>query len=228
MSIKKYKYEGHRKRLRNKFSEVGLEALHDYEVIELLLTLGTPRKDCKDQAKEAIKKFKNLQGVLDASLKELQEIKGIGQVNAFGIKLFQAISERYLKNKILGKEVVLKSPESVIDYLCQSMKKEKEEVLKILYLNNSNKILDVQELFRGTVNQAVIYPREVVKRALEKGATRIILAHNHPAGNPKPSEHDLEITFELKNACASVQIEILDHIIIGEKEHYSFHKNNQL
>ncbi len=219
------KNEGHRKRLRDKFLKTGLGSFHDYEVIELLFTLGTPRKDCKQQAKEAIKKFKGLRGVLEASLGELQKIKGIGPVNAFGIKLFQQVSERYLKERIIRERLALKTPKTVFDYLYQSMQKEKEEVFKVFYLNSSNKVLDAKEIFRGTVDQAVIYPREVIKSALEKNATRLIFAHNHPSGNPKPSEHDIEITKRLKNSCDTVEIEILDHLIIGTSQYFSFREH---
>lgn len=223
--------EGHRKRLRGKFIKSGLNAFHDYEIIELLLTLGTFRKDCKQQAKAAIKKFKGLKGVLNASPDELQEIKGIGPVNAFGIKLFQAVAERYLKERIIKQKIMLKSSQAVFDYLYQSMQKEKEEVFKVLYLNDANIVLDIDDLFRGTINQAVIYPREVIKSALAKRATRIILAHNHPSGNLKPSESDIEITKRLKKACAAVEIEILEHIIIGKDNFgkdafYSFRENS--
>jgi DNA repair protein RadC len=219
------KNEGHRKRLIHKFLKTGLGSLNDYEVVELLLTLGTPRKDCKPQAKEAIKKFKSLRGVLEASLGELQKIKGIGPVNAFGIKLFQQVSERYLKERLIKKRLALKTPKAVFDYLYQSMQKEKEEVFKVFYLNSSNKLLDEKEIFRGTVDQAVIYPREVIKSALEKNATRLIFAHNHPSGNPKPSEHDIEITKRLKSSCDTVEIEILDHLIIGISQYFSFREH---
>lgn len=223
-----HKGEGHRKRLRDKFLKVGIEALHDYEIIELLLTLGTPRTDCKQQAKAAIKKFKGLQSVLEASLDELQQIKGIGPVNAFGIKLFQAISERYLKGKIIRKKRTLKSTKEVFDYLYQSLQKEKEEVFKVLYLNNANKILGVEEISRGTIDQAVIYPRKVVKSALDRNATRLIFAHNHPSGNLNPSDQDIQITRKLKKACNSVEIDLLDHVIIGRKDYYSFRENDRL
>ncbi len=224
----KHKGEGHRKRLRDKFLKAGIEGLHDYEIIELLLTLGTPRKDCKEQAKAAIKKFKGLQGVLEASLDELQQIKGIGPVNAFGVKLFQAISERYLKDKIIRKKRTLKSTKEVFDYLYQSLQIEKEEVFKVFYLNNANKILSVEEIARGTIDQAVIYPRKVIKSALDRNATRLIFAHNHPSGNLNPSEQDIQITRKLKKACNSVEVELLDHIIVGRKDYYSFRENNHL
>ncbi len=120
----KVKSEGHRRRLREKFIKSGISGFHDYEIIELLLTLGTPRKDCKQQAKKAIKKFKSLKGVLEAPMDKLQEIDGIGPHNSFGIKVFQEISERYLKERIIGKKIQLKSSKAVYDYLFQSMQKK--------------------------------------------------------------------------------------------------------
>lgn len=217
---------GHRKRLRDKFIKSGLEAFHDYEIIELLLTLGTPRKDCKQQAKAAVKKFKGLKETLNASLEELQEIKGIGPLNAFGVKLFQAVAERYLKERIIGRELRIDSSKVVFNYLYQSMQKEKREVFKVFYLNNTNKVLDVEDIFRGTVDQAVIYPREIIKSALDKNTTRLIFVHNHPSGTLTPSSYDIQITNKLKKACDAVQIELLDHIIIGRDGYYSFKANN--
>jgi len=225
---KKHKGEGHRKRLRDKFLKAGIEALHDYEIIELLLSLGTPRKDCKEQAKAAMRKFKGLQDVLEASLDELQQIKGIGPVNAFGIKLFQAVSERYLKDKIVRKKRTLKSTKEIFDYLYQTLQKEKEEVFKVLYLNNANRILGVEEISRGATDQAVVYPRKVIKSALDRNAAKLIFAHNHPSGNLNPSDQDIQITRKLKKACNSVEVKLVDHIIVGRKDYYSFRENDRL
>lgn len=220
--------EGHRKRLREKFLRSGLPSLHDYEIVELLLTLGTPRKDCKEQAKFAIKKFKGLRGVLSASLDELTEIKEIGRINAFGIKLFQEISERYLKEKILNKEIPLKSSKEVFDYLFQSMSKEKIEVFKVLFLNGKNKLIEVEELFRGSLNSSAVYPREIIKKAIKYNAVGLIFVHNHPSGDSSPSESDKEITENLISAGKVMQIKVLDHIIIGDNKYFSFADNGLL
>jgi DNA repair protein RadC len=216
---------GHRQRLIKKFLDSGIKAFLDYEIVELLLVLGTPMKDCRQQAKDAIKRFGSFKGVLEASPEELQEIDGIGKTNYFGIKLFQEVAEAYLKDKAVGKKYEIKFPKAVYDYLSQSMLKEKKEVFKVLYLNSANKILGVENIFCGTVDQAVIYPRDVVKAALERNSTRLIFAHNHPSGNPEPSEHDIEITRRLKTSCGAVDIEVLDHIIIGEENYYSFREH---
>lgn len=222
METKKHKGEGHRKRLRNKFLKAGLEAFHDYEIVELLLTLGTPRKDCKQQAKEAIKRFKGLKGVLEASLEELQEIKGIGPVNAFGIKLFQEVAERYLKEKILKKEIILKSSKSVFDYLYQSMQREKKEIFKVLFLDGKNELINVENLFEGSLTSSVVYPREIMKKAIKHNTTALIFVHNHPSGDPSPSQSDKEITEKLVSAGKTMEIKVLDHIIIGNNKYFSF------
>jgi DNA repair protein RadC len=222
METKKHKGEGHRKRLINKFLKAGLEAFHDYEIVELLLTLGTPRKDCKQQAKEAIKRFKGLKGVLEASLEELQEIKGIGPVNAFGIKLFQEVAERYLKEKILKKEIILKSSKSVFDYLYQSMQREKKEVFKVLFLDGKNELINVENLFEGSLTSSVVYPREIMKKAIKHNTTALVFVHNHPSGDPSPSQSDKEITEKLVSAGKTMEIKVLDHIIIGNNKYFSF------
>lgn len=223
MQEERHKGEGHRRRLRDKFLKVGLSAFLDYEIVELLLTLGTPRQDCKGQAKAALKKFKGLRGVLDASLEELQQIKGIGPLNAFGIKLFQEVSQRYLKEKIVGKTIELKSSKAVFDYLYQSMPKKKKEVFKVLFLDGKNKLIEVEDLFEGSLTSSAVYPREIMKTAIIKyTAAALIFAHNHPSGDPHPSESDKEITKELVSAGGVMEIKVLDHIIVGSNKYFSF------
>ncbi len=214
--------EGHRGRLREKFMKSGVSGFHDYEIIELLLTLGTPRKDCKQQAKEAMKRFKTLRGVLEASTDELQEIKGIGPHNVFGTKLFQEISERYLKERIIGKEIQLKSSKKVHDYLFQSMQKIKKEVFKVMFLDGKNRLIEVEDLFEGSLTSSVVYSREIMKKAIKYDAANLIFVHNHPSGDPDPSPSDKDITKELLFAGNLMQIKVLDHIIIGDNKYFSF------
>jgi len=214
--------EGHRKRLREKFIRSGVSGFHDYEIVELLLTLGTPRKNCKQQAKESIKKFKSLKGVLEAPMEKLQEIDGIGHHNAFGIKLFQEISERYLKERIIGKKIKLKSSKEVYDYLFQSMQKNEKEIFKVLFLDAKNRLINTEDLFEGTLNSSIVYPREIMKKAINYNAVSLIFVHNHPSGNPEPSQSDKNITKNLVNAGKVMQIKILDHIIIGDNKYFSF------
>ena len=213
--------QGHRKRLRERFIKSGLKGFHDYEIIELLLTLGSPRKDCKQQAKEAIKKFKTLRGVLEASPEELQQISGIGPHSAFGIKLVQEVAREFLKEKILDKPIY-KSSQEVFDYLYHSMRDLKKEVLKVIYLSSQNQIIDTADLFEGTINASSISPREVVESAIKLYAASLIFVHNHPSGNPEPSQSDKEVTRDLVYAGRIMQIKVLDHIIIGENRYFSF------
>ena len=212
---------GHRKRLREKFAKSGLAGFHDYEIVELLLTLGSPRKDCKQPAKEAIKKFKTLRGVLEASPEELQQIDGVGSHSAFGIKLVQEVARDFLKAKILDKPFY-KSSQEVFDYLYHSMRGLKKEVFKVVYLNSQNQIIDTVDLFGGTVNSSAVSPREVIEGAIKHNAVSLIFAHNHPSGSPEPSPNDKELTRDLVYASSIMQIAVLDHIIIGNNRYFSF------
>jgi DNA repair protein RadC len=213
--------EGHRRRLREKFIKSGLKGFHDYEVIELLLTLGSPRKDCKPQAKEAIKRFKTLRGVLEASSEELQEIDGIGSHNAFGIKLVQEVAREFLKERILDKPFY-RSSQEVFDYLYHSMRDLNREVFKVIFLDVQSQVIEVEDLFEGTLTAGSVYPREIMRRAIKHNAASLIFAHNHPSGNPAPSESDEEITRDLVFASNTMQIRVLDHIIVGENKYFSF------
>lgn len=213
--------KGHRKRLREKFIKSGISGFHDYEIVELLLTLGTPLKDCKQQAKEAMKKFKSLRGVLEASTEELQEIKGIGYHSAFGIKLVQEVARKFLKEKII-KKPICKSSKEIFDYLYHSMRDLKKEIFKVIFLDGKNRIIDIEDLSEGTLNASSIYPREVVKSAIKNDAVSLIFVHNHPSGSPSPSESDRSITEDLVFAGHIMQIKVLDHLIIGDNRYYSF------
>ncbi len=212
---------GHRKRLRGKFIKSGLAGFHDYEIIELLLTLGSPRKDCKQQAKEAIKRFKTLRGVLEAPPEELQQIDGIGPHSAFGIKLVQEVAREFLKEKIIDK-AVYKSSQEIFNYLYHSMRDLKKEVFKVIYLNSQNQIIGTADLFEGTINSSSISPREVIEGAIKYHAASLIFVHNHPSGNPEPSRSDKELTRDLVYAGSIMRIRVLDHIIIGNDRYFSF------
>jgi DNA repair protein RadC len=213
--------QGHRKRLRERFLEGGLAGFQDYEIVELLLTLSSPRKDCKQQAKGAIKRFKTLRGVLEASTEELQEIAGIGPHNVLGIKLVQEAARRFLKERIIDRPVYQSSQE-VFDYLYHSMRDLKKEVFKVIYLNSRNQIIETADLFQGTVNSSAISPRQVIEGAIKHNAVSLIFAHNHPSGNPGPSQSDREVTRDLVYAAGVMQIKVLDHIIIGDNTYFSF------
>ena len=213
--------EGHRQRLREKFLKSGLDGFHDYEIIELLLTLGTPRTDCKQQAKDALKKFGSLKEVLEAEPAGLKEIKGIGDKNVLGLKIAQAVSRRYLADRVLDKDFV-RSADEVLDYLKHNLRDKNREVFLVIYLNGRNQILKMEELFEGTLSTSAVYPREVVKRALVNDAAALVFVHNHPSGNPNPSQDDLTITKKLKKAAQAIDVSVHDHLIIAGNDVYSF------
>jgi len=215
------KSEGHRKRLRDKFIKSGLKGFHDYEIIELLLSLGTPRKDCKEAAKEAIKKFKTLRGVLEAPPEELQQINSIGPHSVFGIKLVQEVAREYLKEKIIERPIY-QSAQEIFDYLYHSMRDRKKEIFKLICLNSQNQIIETEDLFQGTVNSSAVSPREVVESALKNNATSLVFVHNHPSGNPEPSNSDKDLTRDLVYAGSIMRIRVLDHIVIGDNRFFSF------
>ncbi len=218
--IEKHTGEGHRKRLRKRFLQSGFDGFLDYEIIELLLSLGTPRKDCKKSAKDAIVKFKGLIGVLDSTLEELQQVEGIGPSNAFGIKLFQATSERYTREKITP-SILLNSPQLVFEYLKEKIGKEKKEHFTIICLDIRNNLI-VEEVSVGTLNASLVHPREVFKKAILNNSSHVIIAHNHPSGDPTPSEDDIITTRRLVESGKILGIAVTDHIIVAKDKFMSF------
>ena len=213
--------KGHRQRLRNKFLKSGLEGFHDYKIIELLLTIGTPRKDCKQPAKNSLNKFWFPESRTGTDSKELKEIKGIGDNNVFGLKIAQAVARRYLADRVIDKDFI-RSSDEVLDYLQHNLRDKNREVFLVIYLNGRNQILKLEELFKGTLSTSAVYPREVVKRALDNNAAAIVLVHNHPSGNSTPSQDDLAITKKLKEATQSIDVSVHDHLIIAGNDVYSF------
>jgi DNA repair protein RadC len=218
--------DGHRKRLRDRFLSSGLDGFLDYEVIELLLTLGTPRKDCKQPAKQAIIKFKGLTGVLDSTVEELQQISGIGPSNAFGIKLLHAVSERYAKEKISVK-TLLDTPQLVFEYLKEKIGKEDKELFTIICLDTHNNLI-VDDVSVGILNASLIHPREVFKKAILNNTSHVILAHNHPSGDPAPSQDDIVTTKRLIEAGKILGIAVIDHIIVTKNKFTSLKDNGDI
>ena len=221
MVEKSHKGAGHRQRLRQKFLTSGLDGFHDYEVIELLLTLGTPRKNCKDAAKAALKQFKTLQGVLEATPEDLDRVDGIGPKNLIGIKLIEAVTERYLSRKLERKNPLNNSRE-LFDYLYYSMRDKQRERFKVILLDAKNRVIVSKTLFKGTLTASSVYPREIVRTALNHQAAAVIFAHNHPSGDPKPSKEDFAITRQLIFACRVMGITVHEHIVIGNNQYFSF------
>lgn len=215
------KNEGHRRRLRERFLQSGLNGFLDYEIVELLLTLGTPRKDCKLIAKDAIKEFNGLRNVLDATFDDLQKINGIGPSNAFGLKLFQAVSERLAKEAIPEK-LELNSTKIIGNYLKKLIGYEQKEYFVALYLDTTNHLIETRTISIGTLNTSLVHPREVFKPAVSLHAASIIVAHNHPSGVVEPSSEDREITKRLVETGRLLGVEIRDHIIVSKYDYFSF------
>lgn len=205
---------GHRQRLRDKFFNRGLEALNDDEVLELLLTLGTPRRDCKETARAALKSFGSLPAVLEAAPDQLRQVKGLGPNNSFAINFIQAVARRYLQERSRHR-TFLRSSGAVADYLVHAMCDLKKEVCQVVLLDAAHAVLEVRTLSEGTLNSNTVYPRELIKLALDCHAAALVIAHNHPSGNLTPSADDLNLTRHLYRACRLVNINLLDHLIIG-------------
>lgn len=215
-------HKEHWKRLRLRFNKDGLSGFHDYEIVELLLTLAKEQGDCKPQAKEAIKRFGTVRGVLDASPQELEAIRDIGPASSFVIKFARALGEHYYHEQALPERVPLANARAVVDYLRVSMGAADRESFWALYLDAQNRPKAEETLFKGTITSSVVYPREVFKLALEHDAPNVILAHNHPSGCVDPSEQDRQITRDLVLAASYLDVTVLDHIIVGADSHYSF------
>ena len=212
--------QGHYSRLRQRFLLGEIDGFLDYEVIELLLKLADNRRDQKITAKLLLNTFKSLRGVLEASPEQLKKIKGIGDANIFGLKLVQSVARRYLKEQIIGEEFI-QSSENVLDYLRHNLRDRGREVFLVVLLNGRNQVLDIVELFEGTLTTSAVYPREVIKLILEKDAAAVIFVHNHPSGNPNPSKDDQNLTQKLKAACSTIDVQLHDHLIIAGNDYTS-------
>lgn len=214
-------YLGHRERLRTKYRDNGDAALADYELLELLLFRLIPRRDTKPIAKALIARFGTFGGVMGAPIALLQEVKGVGEAVALDLKLISSVSQRMLKSEIRNKQV-LGSWSSVIDYCHAVMAHEAREQFRILFLDKRNVLIADEVQGQGTVDHTPVYPREVVRRALELSSTAIILVHNHPSGDPTPSRADIEMTKTIIDTAKPLGIAVHDHIIIGKDGHVSF------
>jgi DNA repair protein RadC len=227
VKLEKPSYIGHRQRIKEKYRKSGIKGWLDYEVLELALSYAVPRKDTKPIAKELLSRFKTINAILDTEAKELMQIRGVSDHTALFIKLLKEISVLYLE-KGLQKKDLLSSPDLVYDYLKASLKGAVDEEFQTLFLDNRNQLIAMETSKVGTVNRSVVYPRKVVERALYNHATGVIIAHNHPAGTLSPSEHDFAITKAMKSALKTVDINLLDHIIIGNNDYYSLKDNGQI
>ena len=213
---------GHRQRLREKFLSRGIDAFNEAEVVELLLTLGTPRKDCKEMARALIARFGSLSKTLEASQAELEQVHGIGPANSFALHLVHGVARRYLKERLIGKEY-LRSTREVADYLIHAMRDLGRETFVAIFLDASFGILGSETIAEGSIAAATVYPRELIRRAFDHHAAALVVAHNHPSGNLNPSAEDQALTRRLFVAMALVDIQLLDHVIVGGSgQTYSF------
>jgi DNA repair protein RadC len=218
---------GHRARMREKLLERGPDALADYELLEMLLFFAQPKGDTKPLAKAVINRFGSFAAVLAAPQKELFETQGLGTHSVAAIRLVQAAALRLAKAEAMERPV-LNNWDRLMDYLNAVLSRERIEQFRILFLDNKNRLLADEAQARGTVDHTPVYPREVVKRALELHATALILVHNHPSGDPTPSREDIEMTKEVKKAAATLGVVVHDHVIIGNGRWTSFRKEKLL
>lgn len=217
------KGEGHRGRLRDRFIDRGLDGFTDAEVLELLLTFGTPRSDCKEAARALLDSFGSLTAVLEAPMRLLQEVNGVGPKNSFAVRFVQSVARRYLQERLKGKRY-LHSAKEVTDFLQHALRGLKKEVFMAIFLDASHAIVDTRMIAEGTINVNTVYPRELVVQSLELHAAALIIAHNHPSGALKPSPQDVHLTRTLFVICSWLQIQLLDHLIIGDG-YFSFSEN---
>ncbi|GLS46796.1 RadC family protein [Methylobacterium brachythecii] len=213
-------YIGHRDRLRERFLK-NAEALPDYELLELVLFRSIPRKDVKPLAKKLVDRFGSYAAVLSAEPSQLAEIKGIGDNVAADLKLVAVAGQRIARS-VIEEIPVMSSWSALVEYLRSAMAFSGREEFRLLFLNKRNQLIRDEVQGRGTVDHTPAYPREVAKRALELGATAIILAHNHPSGDPKPSSADIKMTREIVSVLAPLGIVVHDHVILGRDGHASF------
>ena len=213
--------KGHRDRLRTRFLNGGADALADYELLELLLFMAIPRRDVKPLAKSLIKTFGSYAEVLSAEPKRLMDIDGIGESVVAALKIARESALRLSKEQVMNKPV-LSSWTALLDYCRASMAYNKTEQFRILFLDKKNTLIGDEIQQTGTIDHTPVYPREVIKRALELGATALILVHNHPSGDTNPSKQDIQMTEEIVETGKKLGIIVHDHIVIGKRGHSSF------
>jgi DNA repair protein RadC len=218
-------YHGHRQRLRERFLKSGLAGFADYEVVELLLTLAVPRSDVKQPAKALIARFGNLRGILDAPIEELRSISGIGSVTPVALQIIKAAATLYLQQSGEGRDS-LADPARLSDFWRMRIGALQNEVFEVAYLDSAYRLLrdGVETLEEGTIDRAAVYPRRVIEAALKRGAAGLVLAHNHPNGNIAPSEQDKVLTRAVVLAAETVNLRVIDHLIVSAQETFSFRR----
>ncbi|MBE9603272.1 DNA repair protein RadC [Acetobacteraceae bacterium H6797] len=218
---------GHRERMRERLLGTGPEALLDHEMLEMLLFLALPRRDTKPIARTLLARFGSFADVISAPAHSLREIPGLGDAGVAALKLAQGAALRLLRDEAAARPL-LDNWEKLIAYLSAALAREQEEQARLLFLDGKNRLIADEVQARGTVNHAPVYPREVIRRSLELRATALILVHNHPSGDPRPSRADIEMTAEIKSAAALLDITLHDHLVIGRGRHFSFRREGLL
>jgi DNA repair protein RadC len=212
---------GHRRRLREKFLKSGSGALHDYELVELLLAHAVPRRDVKPAAKALLSRFGSLQGLLDADPLQVSKVPGVGRASAVLVKLVKELHCRSLARQMKGQDA-LSSPKAVLDFARAALAGHGSECFMAVFLNAKNRVLDHRVIHEGTIDHAIVYPRRIIEQALAARAAGLILVHNHPSGDPTPSDEDLRLTRSIQEAARPLDIRVLDHIIVGREGYCSF------
>jgi DNA repair protein RadC len=222
--MRKIKQLSAEQRPRERLMNLGAEQLSDAELLAIFLRVGVVGKSAIELADELIENY-SLDGVFKL---EPQQVKGIGIAKIAQIRATLELTKRYLETnpKALGEKVI--SPQVILQKLKLQLKHLKKEVFLIVFMNNQNQIISIEQMFQGTINQTAVYTREIIKKCLELDATAIIASHNHPSGDITPSKQDIHLTKKLKSALELIEVRLLDHIIIGGNSHYSFAENNTL
>ncbi len=214
-------HTGHRKRLRERFLQGGADALPDYELLELLLFQAQPRRDTKPLAKELLKRFGSFAGVISATPAELSAVPGVGDAVLTALKTVQAAALRMTRDEVMNKPVI-SNWQRLMDYCRMTLGRNKTESFRVLFLNHRNELIADEQQQHGTIDHTPVYPREVVKRALELHASALIMVHNHPSGDPAPSKADIAMTKEVRDAAEKLGIELHDHVIVSKSGSTSF------
>lgn len=220
---------GHRARLRQRFERAGFAGMAEHEVVELLLTLCIPRRDVKPLAKVLLRRFGSLRGILDASAESLRAVEGVGEVTPVALQVVREVGALYQQQRAEGREV-LNGVERLVAFWSPRLGGLCHEVFEVAYLDSGLRLMKdgVQRLQEGTVDRAAVYPREVMAAALRRGASAIVVAHNHPGGGLEPSDHDVRLTQMLVKAAEPLGIRVLEHLIISPEGYYSFRRNNRI
>ncbi len=223
----KHHQSGHRQRLKQRFMENGKAALADYELLEMLLFYSHAQRDTKPIAKELIKEFGNLSGVFGATPEKLKTVDGVGERTIQLLKLVEALAQHVGQSKIMNRDI-FSSWEDLKNYCRSTMAERDIEEFRVIFLNRKNAIIADEKLSEGTIDHTPVYPREILRKAIMHNASGIVIAHNHPSGDPKPSQADIDMTNQIKKICGGLGIVLHDHLVIGRGEVVSFKSLNLL